>query len=346
MAKERIKSLDSLRGLAALLVLWIHSTHFLATVSEHLDREHPLNRFAELLGFGRLGVALFFILSGYLIAAGSNRKGWIRFFPIKRAFRLYPAFFVSIILVYVFNYSSFQMGTFLANLTMVPTLLAHPEMIPLYWTLETEMIFYVLFYLLFRFELVQSRRFLWQVSAVLTALFAIAQLALPDSALDATPLLIERLPQHLGLMFFGAYIAHCSSKELFHNKALLALAAINAAPSAYVLFEYLLSGQARFPSTSVAYLTAMGLFLSSVRFQPTHFIFEHIGRISYSLYLLHPFVIQESYGAFGDLPPLACLAIFLVGALAVAEISFRIVEKPMIQLSRKLVKEEGRALAR
>lgn len=81
----RIKALDGWRGIAILLV-----------VIDHIDTfsEHPHKFLAYL---GQHGVALFFVLSGYLITsrliAERERTGTIDFrsFYVRRIFRLWPA---------------------------------------------------------------------------------------------------------------------------------------------------------------------------------------------------------------------------------------------------------------
>lgn len=63
MENDRIKTLDGLRGLAALLVVWYHFCQKLAIPAEL----RFIEQFTRALNPGYLGVDVFFALSGFLI---------------------------------------------------------------------------------------------------------------------------------------------------------------------------------------------------------------------------------------------------------------------------------------
>ena len=85
----RIKSLDGLRGVAILLVLFYHLLNhgFL----------YPL------FDQGWMGVDLFFVLSGFLITGilldTKNSKGYYKNFFVRRALRILPLYF-SVVIVF------------------------------------------------------------------------------------------------------------------------------------------------------------------------------------------------------------------------------------------------------
>ena len=89
-----IASLDGLRGLSILLVLWAHisRTHgFPWATDSHV-----------VASLGDLGVRVFFVISGYLITrlllAERDKTGTVslRGFYIRRVYRIFPAFYVFI----------------------------------------------------------------------------------------------------------------------------------------------------------------------------------------------------------------------------------------------------------
>lgn len=106
--QQRIQSLDFLRGIAICLVL-----------GHHLCSWYPWSMCPESYGVfhniaiyfrngGASGVDLFFVLSGFLISGllfkEYNFLGYISFkhFFIRRAFKIYPAFYVMMALTYMY----------------------------------------------------------------------------------------------------------------------------------------------------------------------------------------------------------------------------------------------------
>lgn len=85
--ENRIDSLDVLRGIAILMVI----------VSHHTVAK---NKFLSFLNLGH-GVDLFFVLSGFLIGMtallGSGR---FKVFVVKRSLRIYPLYFVNLLLIF------------------------------------------------------------------------------------------------------------------------------------------------------------------------------------------------------------------------------------------------------
>jgi peptidoglycan/LPS O-acetylase OafA/YrhL len=93
-SRDRIPSLDGLRGIAILLVFLFH----------YFPRDHrdPLSALASL---GWSGVDLFFVLSGFLITGilTDTRDAPNRFkaFYLRRILRLFPVYFVAVSIVVV-----------------------------------------------------------------------------------------------------------------------------------------------------------------------------------------------------------------------------------------------------
>jgi len=96
---KRIPSLDGLRAISILLVVFGHLAR----------RLHGPEFFWE--GYPIIGVRIFYVISGYLIThillKEQQRSGTInlRDFYIRRAFRIFPAALVFLVIVTVFNWS-------------------------------------------------------------------------------------------------------------------------------------------------------------------------------------------------------------------------------------------------
>jgi len=89
---KHIPELDGLRGLAVLLVVWVH-------VPTNLDG-YPvwLGAVSWLLVPGNLGVELFFVLSGFLItrilSAEKAAAAPVRWFLLRRMLRIFPIYYL------------------------------------------------------------------------------------------------------------------------------------------------------------------------------------------------------------------------------------------------------------
>src|SRR4051812_44499549 len=80
--QPRLGWLDALRGIAALVVVFDHSSYsFLAEFRRELMPEFATSRYA---------IMVFFLVSGYIIPASLERRGDVRAFWIGRVFRIYP----------------------------------------------------------------------------------------------------------------------------------------------------------------------------------------------------------------------------------------------------------------
>ncbi|GLW64818.1 hypothetical protein Arub01_30620 [Actinomadura rubrobrunea] len=139
--------MDALRGLAALVVVFEHS----------LDVLFPEVRrnASPWFNFGRYGVFVFFLVSGYIVPASLERRGDLRAFWIGRLLRLYPLFAVAALLGVALAATGVAwplpspltdrpwMGA-LAHATMLQDVLGVPSVVNVFWTLSYEMVFYLL----------------------------------------------------------------------------------------------------------------------------------------------------------------------------------------------------------
>ena len=91
--RPRLQFLDALRGIAAIAVVIFHYMEDLNTQGILRGWQHSVADFTHNeFDFGRFGVALFFLISGYIIpnSLGPTRHD-VRRFCISRFFRSLPA---------------------------------------------------------------------------------------------------------------------------------------------------------------------------------------------------------------------------------------------------------------
>ncbi|MBP8271421.1 MAG: acyltransferase [Sphaerotilus sp.] len=165
-AVPRFHQIDFLRGLACLSVVAFHFLHRGQQGNWLVDQTWPwLQSVASL---GHLGVHLFFMISGFVIlmsAEGATVRGFIA----SRVSRLYPAFWVGVLLTgavaWVSGSEAFAVtpGQVLVNLTMVPHWVQVEFVDGAYWSLAVELQFYLLVIALLHFG--QMRRVEWWIAA-------------------------------------------------------------------------------------------------------------------------------------------------------------------------------------
>lgn len=153
------KRIDQLRGFAALAVVLCHAAVSAeAVVADPLQQ--PAHWLAALLGWGYLGVPLFFVISGLCIhlpaasaiaASGTVRPNWSRFYQ-RRFWRLYPSYLAALaiaaaLLLLLTGGLPLGWRGILAQVFLVHTL--HPETFdglnPPAWTLAVEAQLYLVY---------------------------------------------------------------------------------------------------------------------------------------------------------------------------------------------------------
>ncbi|RZK37595.1 MAG: acyltransferase [Hymenobacter sp.] len=136
---QRDFTLDSLRGIAAVMVVLFHYTMFTGKPTYGLH-------------VGITGVDLFFIISGFVIFMTLNRTRVARDFVISRFIRLYPTYWVCVTFTFLVNaiYATTHHNLtlsyvvrYLGNMTMFQRYLRLQDLDDPYWTMIVEMVFYL-----------------------------------------------------------------------------------------------------------------------------------------------------------------------------------------------------------
>jgi peptidoglycan/LPS O-acetylase OafA/YrhL len=153
--ESRLRALDGLRLLAALMVC---SYHFAGKNGEIADSWHQspsavFPTFSRFATYGALGVQFFFVISGFVICMSSWGRTVGDFFR-SRVSRLYPAYWVAIIMVTAAGFvlpvvfAPLRSDEILLNLTMLQQPMGSPRVLGVCWTLWVEVRFYAMFALL------------------------------------------------------------------------------------------------------------------------------------------------------------------------------------------------------
>ncbi len=305
-------------------------------------------------------VVLFFAISGFVIPYSLRKKASrgvgaaSATFAIRRLFRLFPAYWVSVFaaaLLWPVVGMPADGSTVLANLTMFQTAFGFADVIGLYWSLRVEVVFYALCLLLFVPALLQ--RPAWLAGAVAQGLFLyVSGSVLKRSVTPGTwPGTLEHFPLYalfIAVMFWGALLRWALGRgaEPLGRWTACVLFGFPVTILAVPLLLNIASHWRAVPSgQTIPHALGLLIFIvMSMRVRLQSRFAAWLGRISYSLYLFHPLVFVALLSAItqGYFPWLAhahlgvVLATCIALSIAVAAIVFYTVEAPAIRLGRWL----------
>lgn len=143
---KRLDYLDLLRVLALGSVIVFH--YFFNGISKGTVTSVSLPGFADIAKYGYLGVELFFLISGFVILYSTQNRT-AREFVKKRFIRLYPMYWMAIIVIFVITNLPFwsnkgpQLSKALWSLTMFPTAFGEDWVDAAHWFLARELQLYV-----------------------------------------------------------------------------------------------------------------------------------------------------------------------------------------------------------
>ena len=362
---ERFVMIDGLRGCAALAVVFCHLiVPEICRFSSVLTSVLPLS-LPKILRHGDLGVEVFFVLSGFVIAHSvRGRPITLAFagrFALRRAIRLDPPYYFTILVsvalwAYFLPFGLRQVvdemgGTpgMLANMVYAQNLLGFISPVPIAWTLCLEVQFYLAYIGLL--SLAQVVGALLHQSGTRTVegthgLPATAYILVfwPLAALS----LCVWYPQLQRFDFFGTWFRFFLGVTVYWVFSgqvsrrwlvalAVALAVLAAATSDARGFAALATG---------LLIDAAGRTGGLVRWLSARWA-QFLGRISYSLYLVHIPLGIGSGNIIWSCTDQSARSALLCGAVAVAVsltaawLVHRMVEGPSILVSKSIEPEKG-----
>lgn len=353
-AAPRLPQLDALRGLAALYVVVYH-------VMAMPQPTLAVPAWAQpAIAMGGSGVVLFFVMSAFSLCLTWPRHAAtgaaLRSFYLSRLFRIAPLL-LALLAVMVLRDQLRQPARYGAqeiawNVSMLFGLSPQWQagIVMGSWTIGVEMLFYLAFPLLALY----LRRWPAQL-ALLAASYALAlwaaQAAPPSLAFLGNGYgLLTQLPIFVfGCVLFGLW-QRLRALPAAPRRA-LGLGAFAAGAAALAMLAYGLLPTGAWASSWHQSALAYGLMLLGLLLAGDGVVVRvlvnratcFLGAISYSLYLVHPFVVSRLYGAFARLYAAlpegaayaACLALSLTLAIPAAWLTYRFVEQPGIRWGRR-----------
>ncbi|OJV93161.1 MAG: hypothetical protein BGO39_14670 [Chloroflexi bacterium 54-19] len=339
--------------MAALLVVWDHligaytTNHGIDFTPVNIVRDYITKPLAIIQDFGFLAVVLFFVISGFIISHIAQRESHLEF-AIKRLFRIYPPFIISIVITVAANFgyqyltgekspiTSYSSLDYLRAMTLVNWVLTPQNPISgVAWTLVIEVLFYIMSLAFLR--LVQKRPVIANVG------------------MAGLCLVIILVSHNLGANFFLFAVSVSYIPFLLSGQALYFLWARKVNFKVYALLfiiDYLVLIQGIrninnqfYPETNsygVSFIYVYLFFVICVcleRYLKIPVLFKFYSKISYSIYLYHGAIgiltLNLLYKRIGFVPALviACALVTLV-----SYISWRFIEKPSQKWARILAR--------
>jgi peptidoglycan/LPS O-acetylase OafA/YrhL len=338
MENKYIPQFDGLRAIAVLLVIISHWM--------------PSMKVLNILPNGELGVCLFFVLSGFLITrillqmknemleGKISFWGSIKLFYWKRTLRIFPIYYLSLLVLLFFNNETIKSSffwnvTYLTNFYIVFINKGWIGCVSHLWTLAVEEQFYLFWPIII---LLAPFRYLTKLIIVIICLGVLYRV----TNFNNYYLYKYFTPGCFDALGTGAFIAlnydYIQCWFLKHKVYLSALIMTFSALiiTNYIKYDYFTDIYERF---IISIFSGLLVFKAISGFnRPLAIVLEnpfimYIGRISYGLYLYHnliPFIyIPDFHSIFSYF-----LRLLILFSLSTA--SFYLIEKPILKLKNNL----------
>lgn len=335
---ERWHFLDAIRGIAALAVVL---QHFLWFADPRIE-----NFFATVWSPGRFGVVAFFIVSGFIVPRSLEIKKDVKAFWMARFFRLFPPYWASLLLIAIVQFLGIEWHPpfsgkvalqWLVNLTMLQGFAKIPDINPVAWTLGIEMLFYVAITGLFMFGVMRRS---WLITGVLLGSLWIASVIMPTY-------LHIRFPAGAAAVG-GSIVAGLALYRYFNGEikrweaiVITGFCLLVTEISAFANYSPTRITPDSIQPTQLAALTSVAtgyaffLLMLCLRNREFPQWLLWLGKVSYSLYLLHVLPGMIVPTSIGHWPQ---FALRLVLSIILAWVGYKYLEEPSMALVRKLNK--------
>jgi peptidoglycan/LPS O-acetylase OafA/YrhL len=294
---KRLYEIDALRGLAALQVVLYHYTSAYGAEFGWPGHAPLINMHAP-----QAGVAVFFVISGFVISMTLERSRTVGDFAVSRFARLFPPFWTCCLLTTAlicatgFNPFKLNWPGFLTTLTMANGLTTLPFIDPSYWTLTRELLFYVMLstvYFGIGKRHVNMSMLVWVIFAALYNILLADNHAYSCSTLRSCGALLSN--SMFAYLFAGGvmiYRLYAGDRSIVVYATLL-LAVLSSSVSEWPTHHL----QSLFIAKSVFYFSLLSAAAFGLLPLLRSRVLVFLGAISYSLYLTHQvigaYVIQQ-----------------------------------------------------
>jgi peptidoglycan/LPS O-acetylase OafA/YrhL len=356
-------NIDAIRGIAALAVVYFHIAQYFIKIPGVAAHGDFLSEVSYQLNLGFLGVLVFFAISGFVICPTlkGERSNGVRRFIISRFFRLFPAFWASMLLMllagYLFLGKQVDVSQVLGNIPMLFSFFRVDPVISVYWTLEVELIFYFLCLILFLLGGLHKPLVLFTIGMILMGcsewIYSHPEIREQIRTTTGTWYWMF-LPWNLAIMVWGGLfriwyddrsrrtiVGGYSVSVLF--LAITLFEAILLRP-VILIYQWILDGRLGAIHNMAPFLGLVLFVVGALYIKLNNRFLVWLGTISYSIYLLHLVALKVVVKVRADSTQWmdfhlgVYLLFFTVVSIVLAALVYYSVEKPAIRLGRYLQK--------
>jgi len=326
----RLRSVDALRGIAALAVVLYHAIDRSPKVLPTNSLRYPMELIQFLSSFGYIGVFLFFVISGFCIhlqwrrSRSVNEEPSIAFgnFWKRRIRRLYPPYLIALTLFLSFTALSVGISVsrfFIYDLAMHLLMLHNLDPRTCYsingvfWTLAIEEQLYLAYFLL----LFLRKRWGWSVTLIVCLLARAAWMIFSHIVWQKTDIGVpvpEAAASHwftwaLGAIAVEAWFGLVKLPRWTRDLKLASVLIVSASAIAYFgssipkdTFWHISSWFLLHPLWGIGFfivlnraLLAEDSWIRELKLPSLVSVFATLGVFSYSIYLTHELTIMQSW---------------------------------------------------
>ena len=349
--EPRSARIESLRALTALGVVAGH-VYGASLLERGLELEGVVPR---LVQGGVLTVYVFFALSGYLLywpfakrsLDGGPRIDLARY-ARNRALRILPLYFVAVAVYLLVLWKGGTGRQWLLFMTLSENFAADTaaRFIPVAWSLVVEVHFYILLPFLALFIDRLSQGSLRRAAAVILGLGALSfALRFPTLYAAGSPSAILRYSLPSCFMFFAGGMVLAPLRLELERKRPRFLDGVLGEPALWLAtaaFLFAVAAVGRYRGYLLAPAGALAVGACVLPLRPSRALdalawrpLALLGVASYSLYLWHPVVSYLSRKWFHLEGPWSLAAVVVPASIAVAALSYALIERPFLRLRRR-----------
>ena len=360
---ERFEFVSWLRGVACIIILYAHYigvymlSGFRGSFPQLLERKQPppqaltailLAAENSNINFGAFGVAIFFLITGFVTAASLHRDNHWNFL-LNRVIRIWPVYIVGTALLYLTSslYTGWA-GTampgsikdFAIQASLLRDWLWKPSVDGIGWTLEVQVKMYFTLFLLSRCEILNKWKSIIVLSGLGTIYVISMQPFLPQlisfnfrlytAVYTICFSIVFIIFSFVGVIFYQMSQRHCSVQE-------------GMVTGLACMIAFYFTAKSMVPTWITSYFAAITLFtMAYIVREMLHIgrVMKFISTISFSVYIVHGlngYYLLNYLETIGINPYLA-LAITTCVSFFLAYVLYCVVERPCANFS-KLIKK-------